>query len=61
MVPDLRRETPVQVHIPTDKPMFESESSRMTTYCPVEHWQSTTNFTQLMHIDPDTSAGPRNG
>lgn len=35
MVPDLLRDTLVQVHIPTDKPMFESESSLMTTDCPV--------------------------
>lgn len=37
MVPDLQRETPVQVHEPTDNPMFESESSLMTTYFPLEN------------------------
>lgn len=33
MVPDLRRETPLQVRKPTDKPGYESEDSLMTTTC----------------------------
>jgi len=59
MVPDLRRETPVQVRVSTDKPMLDSESSRMTAYCPVQGWQSSTNFIQLMQIHRDSAADPR--
>lgn len=45
--------------VSTDNPMLESENSRMTAYFPVQDWQNSTTFVQLVPIHHDSAAGPR--